>query len=174
MITAKLEDFENHRSRLHRYALALMRAKGSGGASYNEYEDCAKDIVQNCYLVFHSKCTSLDKVFENKDHLHSFLKICLYKKYQEFISPKNRLNQYVKFKVGGADILNLDYDFGYTTTPGEDCIDRFTDLLTEKQKTLVLKRIDGYKLHEIAKMEKVSRQAIDFRLDQIKKKYING
>ena len=70
MIIIELKDFEKYRPRLFRYALGLLKTRGSANTLYAEYEDKAKDIVQECYLAFHKHHKD---PFVSDNHLFNFL-----------------------------------------------------------------------------------------------------
>jgi DNA-directed RNA polymerase specialized sigma24 family protein len=168
MIEVKNEDFEKYRSELNKYAIGLLKQKGSANTLYAEYEEKAKDIVQDCYLVFH-KCKK--DIFVTEAHLFNYLKICLYKTYQMSTSQGYRLNQYSILKYGNYDSIDLDTKFGYDLKLSEDMVDNFMLTLTENQRTIVKKLCDGFKMTEIASDVNISRQAIHSSVELIRKKY---
>ncbi len=168
MIDIKLEDFENYRSRLKRYALGLLNSKGSAHTLYSEYDEKANDIVQECYLAFHNSRTD---VFVSDEHLFSFLKICLYKCYQMSVSSKRRQVQYGIFKASNLEDLTENC---HPTVEIEDNTFAigFIDSLNDYQKSIAVKLLSGITITEIAKEYNVSKQAISQSVACIRKNYI--
>ncbi len=183
MISVQLSDFENYRSKLLEYALALLKSRGAGKVLFAECDEKAKDIVQETYLAFHS--SSLD-CFVNELHLWNFLKLCLYHKYQESIDHRRKSIQYNLFKQGNLDYIDNDLeDVGdnkndkftqlksktIDTYSYDNYIDEFLKSLTDYQHKLVNKLLDGFKPSEIATELNISRQGVDDSLQRIRKKY---
>ncbi len=182
MLAVKLEEFENYRVRLLEYATALLKSRGSAHTLYAEYDEKAKDIVQECYLAFHT--SSLD-CFVNELHLWNFLKLCLYRKYQESIDGRRKSTQYNLFKNGNLDYLDVNDDESTDNkvdnfkqpldesnpTEEKDYINEFLKSLIPRQRELVIKLLDGFKAIELAKELNISRQAVSESIKYIKVKF---
>lgn len=167
MIDVKLEHFELYRSNLLRYAVGLLKSRGSANTLYAEYEEKAKDIVQDCYLVFHKHSQD---AFVSEFHLFNFLKSCLYKCYQVSVHPSRRLAQYSLFK----DLVDVKSDKVTRLITTEIQLDdtmKFLETLTDNQRQLMNRLLDGFSYADISKEDNVSRQAIQSRIEHIRKKY---
>tara|TARA_R110000868_G_scaffold186631_2_gene429076 strand:- start:202 stop:780 length:579 start_codon:yes stop_codon:yes gene_type:complete len=183
MIDVKREDFEIYRKRLYVYALSLLKSRGSAHTLFSELDAKAKDIVQECYLAFHSSDLN---VFVTEAHLYSYLKICLYHKYRVSVCSNRKVAQYSLFKAGNLDyidtesnssddnrndIFNHPVDSISNSLEENNYIDEFLSSLLPRQKQLVDKLLDGFKPFEIAKELNISRQAISDSIKRIKIKY---
>jgi len=105
MIVIKLEDFEKHRSNLLRYAIGLLRTRGFSNHKQGELDELAKDIVQNTYLEFQ---TSNLNTFVTDQHFTSFLKLSLYHCYQKEVDFRRKGAQWILFKQGEFDQLDIN------------------------------------------------------------------
>jgi DNA-directed RNA polymerase specialized sigma24 family protein len=169
MIKVNLEDFEKFRSNLLRYASGLLRTRGFGNHKVNELDELAKDIVQETYFRFHRHYKD---AFVSELHLENFIKICLYRVYQETIDSRRRGVQYILLKKGDFDRLNIN-DHPFTRLDGEeyDTIIEFKKTLNNNQLEILDKLLEGFNMFEIAKEREVSRQCIHDHVSKIKIKY---
>lgn len=169
MIEVKLEDFEKYRYELNRYATGLLRSKGSFSNKIDEIDNIAKDIVQNCYLKFHNH---YQDPFVSEFHLFNFLKLCLYRSYQEYFDLKSKSGQYRIFKT---DEFNTDKlsENRFTIPHDEDYVNKFKLSLSDYQRSILEKLLDGYSQVEISKEKGISRQAVSLTVNVIKNKYIS-
>ncbi len=185
MIKVENQDFEFFRSELYAYAMGLLRQRGSGCVLYAEHDEKAKDIVQECYLVFHK---SRKDIFVTQFHLKSYLKICLYNCYRYSINNKNRIVQYNLFKTGNLEVLdttgqedklqdddkqmNIKHDVVYEQLFHDNYIHKFLETLNENQREILNKLMDGWKATDLYKEKGISRQAFHSAMSHIKKRYI--
>lgn len=165
--TVKLEDFEGYRKDLLEYSSGLLRTRGFSNHKHAELDELSKDIVQNTYLRFHSH---VDDYFVTKQHFWSFLKTCLYREYLDMLDFKRRGAQYMLFKLGEFDQLDVTkhpkieaHDFDY--------INGFKPYLTENQLSILNLLLEGYNKSEVAVKAGVSKQAINESVNYIKTKY---
>ena len=188
MIECKNEDFESHRSELYAYAMGLLRQRGSGRVLHAEYDEKAKDIVQETYLAFHK---SRKDIFVTDFHLKSYLKTCLYNCYRSSVWHKNRVVQYNLFKAGDLDIIsdggikgdedehlvgikhNIIPSIIYNQEFYDDYSHKFLETLNENQKEILSKLMNGISSSEIYKEKNISRQAFSDSMKYIKKKFKN-
>lgn len=169
MILVKLEDFENHRANLSRYASGLLRTRGFSNHKQGELDALAKDVVQNCYLSFQ---TSNLISFVTDKHFESFLKLCLYKSYLTEMDYRSRNAQYTLFKKGEFDQLDLSLHPKIEVTADQfDVIKQFKEELTVNQCIIVDKLLEGFTQLEIATELGISKQAINDTVKYIRKKY---
>jgi DNA-directed RNA polymerase specialized sigma24 family protein len=168
MIKVDNSSFEIYRAELLSYAMGLLRQRGSGNVLHAEYDEKAKDIVQECYLAFHN---SRKDIFVTENHLFNYLKICLFNCYRGSVWHKNRVVQYNLFKEGDLSVVP-ESTVKYNQNFYDDHGGKFIETLTDNQKDIVNKLLDGFTMSEIAADEKISRQAIHASLSYIKKRYI--
>ncbi len=161
------EIFEKYRSNLFNYALGLLKQRGSANTLYSEYEEKAKDIVQECYLAFHN---SKKDIFVNETHLNNYLKVCLFRCYQSSVWFKNRVNQYSILKYGNLDVVNLDKTYG--NNYNEDEISDLKTKLTSVEVDILNYLIEGFKSCEIAIKLECSENSIGTKLRSIRNKYL--
>lgn len=176
MIEVKLEDFEKMRPNLLRYATGLLKTRGFYNNKFPELEHLAKDIVQNCYLVFHKHHKD---PFESWFHLESFTKICLYNQYRYITNIKCGIGKFTELKEGNITILKeskvpvidgADFenrDIIYVLKSNED----FRKNLNTRQLLVLDSLLCGWTQVELAKELGISRQAIAGTLSIIKDKY---
>lgn len=167
MIVVKLEDFEKYRKKLTHYAEGLLFSRGSNRTLFPEVRETAKDIVQQCYLRFHNHYKD---AFVTEDHLINFLKLCLYRCYQESKDYKRRSVQYNLLKDGEIDWGEPPENLAYEIHTSRD-FDLFMESLNKNQQNIVTKLLLGFSGEDIAKEEGVSRQCINLRLNKIRDKY---
>ena len=171
MIKVKLEDFEKYRNKLTRYAEGLLFTKGSANIFWEECREHAKDIVQNTYLRFHKH---YNDAFVNEEHLYNFLKLCLYRSYADSTKSSSKQAQYTLFKEHELSHTSPQEVLGkYTTEIQLDDTVKFLETLTEKQRGLMDKLLQGFDRCEVATQEGISKQAMQSRIEHIRKKYIN-
>ncbi len=174
MRLSKLEDFEDHRQTLFKYACALLRTR-SYINRHGELSNTAKDIVQNCYIQFHH---SFNKdSFVNDGHLSSFLRTILYRCYQAEINVKQRNAQYSIFKVGEfkhLDITKHPINKCNLTIEQFDIIAKFRYKLNTKQSSVLDLLLEGYNKIEISKKLSIPISSINGPrgiMDQIRSVY---
>lgn len=172
MIVVELQDFEKYRKKLWRYALGLLRTRGSGNELFEELDEKAKDIVQDCYLRFHNH---YQDAFVTENHLFNFLKLCLYRSYMESKNPKNRLQQYNILK-DAETTSNLSEDripsSHIVEIKDRDLVEKFIDTLNSNQRNIVEQLLEGYSSVEIAEQKGVTKQAINSALNFIRKRLL--
>ncbi len=169
MIQIVLEDFEIHRPNLLKYATGLLKTRGFSNHKKGELDELAKDIVQNCYLQFQ---ISNKNTFVSDKHFESFLKQCLYWNYQNEMDSKNRNTQWILFRKGEFDNLDVRTEFKRDlSTEQFDVISKFKEQLTEKQNFIVDELLKGFNGQEIADKMNISKQAVNDNLNHIRKKY---
>lgn len=166
-IEVKLEDFENYRGKLTKYASGLLRSQGYGNFKEGELDDVAKDIVQNTYLTFHKH---VDDLFVSELHLFNFLKLALYNRYRENFNVKTSSYKYMNNKVS---MSNIDTDSFKSESLDEiDTVDKFISELNDDQRDIVKLLMSGISGAEIAKGKGISRQVMNGRIKVIRTKYI--
>lgn len=169
MIQIELRDFEIYRNNLLKYASGLLRTRGFSNHKPGELDALAKDIVQNCYLQFQ---ISNKNTFVSENHFESFLKQCLYWNYQNEMDSRNRNTQWILFRQGEFDNLDIRKEFKRDlSTEQFDVISKFKEQLTERQNFIVDRLLEGFALFEIAKELEITPQAIDSSIKLIRKKY---
>lgn len=169
MIDVKLEDFEKHRANLTRYTSGLLRTRGFSNHKQGELDALAQDIVQNSYLSFQ---TSSLTCFVTDLHFENFLKLCLYRCYLGEMNFKSRNAQWILFKQGEFDQLDINLHPKVSMSVEQfDVIRAFKEHLTEHQNTIIDKLLLGFSQTEIAKEMGVSRQAVNDNISYIRKKY---
>lgn len=157
-MNVKLEDFEIYRERLKKYALGLIRCLKFKREFSIEDEMNAEDIVQNTYLIFHKK--EKNTVFENEFHLFSYLKLCLYNCYKQFISNKD----YAMFEWLSHN------NFDIIKNRGEEIVIEETDKtieeidLTNLQLNIVNRKLQGINNKTIALELNVSESSVSSAL----------
>ncbi len=172
MIKVELSDFQVYRSRLLEYAMGLLKTRGSAKTLYSDYKDKAEDIVQECYLVFH-KCNL--NAFVTEEHLWNYLKLCLYRKYQESIDSRRKDIQYSLFKKSDVESLNLEEHYGDNKYLNDNsCVEDFLQKLTIVEKEMMIKLLEGFTHKEIMKILNLNLHRMRSTLDDIKSKYLGS
>jgi len=174
MIEVKLEDFENYRGELLRYATGLLLSRGSGNTKTKELTPKAEDIVQETYFDFHRHHKD---AFVNEKHLESFIKMCLYRNYQVSIRPTYRVNQYNILKEGQIEFLEDEkHPLGLDDYDNKDVLsifkgDEFRKTLTTNQILILNTLLNGWTQSEISKELGITRQGVSNVVKNIKIKY---
>ncbi len=168
MIDVKLEDFEKYRKSLLKQASNLLRNRGFNFKS-DLVKTLSEDIVQNTYIVFHSHSLN---TYVSEDHLNNFLRSVIYKQYQNTVDHNRKGGQYILFKKGEFDQLDVNkYDKVYTSEQF-DIISNFKEKLTDLECQTLDYLIDGYSQVEISKELNKHVSTIQERVQIIKNKYI--
>jgi len=164
----KLEDFEKYRNKLINHAIYIMVQKGSFNQKIEECSDIAKDIVQDCYLIFNRRYGK-DNINDEK-HLLSYLKLLTYYSYKRYfdIIKNKHMNIIFNSKEFTSDYSEILIENDYDKV---NYIDEFINCLTPFEKSVLELKIKGFNNREIGKNFKISRQAIDKYHGKIKDKY---
>ena len=119
---------EKYRPNLIKYANGLLKTRGFVNHKSGELDELSKDIVQNTYLSFHRHHKDY---FVDENHLNNFLKLCLYRQYQESLYVTKRNAQYTIFKRGEFDQL-------LTTMPHGQSIekDKLQEIYSKAKKVI--------------------------------------
>lgn len=169
MIDIKLEDFERYRLSLIKYGKSLLYNFNPINFKSGELDNISKDLVQETYISFHN---SKKDCFVSEEHLYNFLKLCLYRKYQNYISNK-RYSYESKKDVNFTDKkLEINENYVCETEENFDSIDNFKAKLKDDQKIILNKLLDGYNLKEIAEQINMPPSSVSASLSKIKKIYL--
>lgn len=167
MIDVKLEDFEKYRKALTKQASNLLRNRGFGFKK-DLVESLSEDIVQNTYIEFQR---TFSNSFVSEKHFENFLRSVLYTRYQMTIDTNRKGGQYLLFKTGEFDQMDVNvFDKSYTEDEF-DTILNFKKNLTDKEIETLDYLIEGYSQLEIADKTNLHRNTVNLSVTSIKKKY---
>lgn len=171
MMEIKYEDFERFRKDLRTYAINLTKKVTSDG--YYLHIDKADDLVQDTYLIYHDWLSGGNKI-ENFDHLWNFLKLIMYKAFIQGFDKKRKGGQYLSNEIK-VDINTFRSRYHpKTNLLGEDIfnfdLNQLSNKLTDKQRYILFRLLNGEAHWEIGSILGVSRQAVVDQVYSIRKK----
>ena len=175
MIECKLEDFENYRKDLFKYACSLLKTRGfceRGG----ELKCFAEDLVQQTYLCLHEWGTSK---FVSENHLKNFLFGVAYREYIKIIDINRRGAQYILLKKDVFDKMYSEefkqIDIRKHHKPIQeffDCVSSFKKELDDREVLILNGLLDGYSQKEISEKIHLSITIVQTTVKKIRNKYI--
>ncbi len=169
MISVQLEDYEQFRNKLLKYAEGLLRGRGFKNHKQNELSEVAKDIVQDVYIIF-------DKYHKNPfvtvNQLESFLKTCLYNRYRDEIDVRRGNIKYLVTGKGEFNDLNIFKNYSNEFSIEElDSLEQFKKCLKPRQIEILDSLLLGHNMEYIAKERGSSAQGINSAVKVIRDKY---
>lgn len=167
MIEVKLEDFQKHRKQLLKQASNLLRNRGFGFKT-DLIKTLSEDIVQNTYVEFQR---TFSNSFVTEKHFENFLRSVLYTQYQLAIDTNRRGGQYLLFKKGEFDQMDVTkFDKVYTQEEF-DTISSFKKYLSESEIEFLDYLLDGYSKVDISKETSIPIHVVKRTVDTIRTKY---
>jgi len=174
MIECKLEDFENYRKDLFKYACSLLKTRGFC-AKDGELKCFGEDLVQQTYLQLHSWGTSK---FVTETHLRNFLFGVVYREYLHLVDINRRGAQYILLKKDVFDKMYSEefkqIDIRKHHKPTQeffDCASSFKKELDDREVLILNGLIDGYSQREISEKIHLSITIVHTTVKKIRDKY---
>jgi len=174
MIECKLEDFENYREHLMKYACSLLKTRGFFERN-GELKFFSEDLVQQTYLQLHSWGTSK---FVTETHLRNFLFGVVYREYLHLVDINRRGAQYILLKKDVFDKMYSEefkqIDIRKHHKPTQeffDCASSFKKELDDREVLILNGLIDGYSQREISEKIHLSITIVHTTVKKIRDKY---
>ena len=175
MIECKLEDFENYREHLMKYACSLLKTRGFFERN-GELKFFSEDLVQQTYLQLHSWGTSK---FVSENHLKNFLTGVVYREYLHLVDMNRRGAQYILLKKDVYDKMYFEefrqIDIRRHHKPKQeffDCVSSFKKELDDREVLILNGLLDGYSQKEISEKIHLSITIVQTTVKKIRNKYI--
>lgn len=174
MFECKLEDFQNYRPKLLRYASSLLKTRGFTDRA-GELKAHSEDVVSQAYIEFHKYGTNK---YVNEKHLENFLISVVYNAYLQAIDINRRGAQYILLKKDTSSLKFKEelkqLDIRKPGKPDQeffDVISSFKEELSEKEVLILNGLLDGYSQKEISKKLDLGIGVVNRNVMSIKEKY---
>ncbi len=164
----KLEDFEKYRNSLLIYSKYLL-IKYNISKRFDEYREISKDLAQDSYIQFQN---SKILKFDNELHFSNFLKLCLYRRFQDYSKTSSIYNYRKKRDKLEISLLNEDKhpEIVYFYSE-DDIISLFKEKLNNKEGIILELLLLGLKQKEIAKELNIKPNCIFSHIKRMRTKY---
>lgn len=178
MLKCKLEDFEEYRKSLLKYAKNLLKTRNFT-TKESELEEYAKDCVQQVYIDFHIWGTNK---YVDKNHLKNFLNMLLYRQFTYMVDVSRKGAQYILLKdINDNSFCKNEFEQLDISNYENPTIDQFDLIQSFKDENLNVSEckvidllLEGYSQIEIAKELNFALSTITNIINKIKSIYVNG
>jgi len=162
MIVAKNEDFIKYMPKLMQYSINLSRLDNKGYVNI----PLAEDMLHDTYIIYNKRISKKPE-YESYNQLFAHLRINLWQTYKRRYDKRQNSGRMYR----NTYYIDVDSD-KYYYTPEYNCLGFNIDKLTNHQKNVYYKIMDGYNQSEIAKEMNCSKQSINDTVKKIRKNIV--